>query len=326
MNRRAACLALALAPLLAAKAARGQSGKPARVAWVTVERTNPDAPFFAAFRSGMRELGWIEGKNLTLDAWWGQGSAKELARQVPQLVTSRPDVVVAAGGPVVRVLIDARVELPVVFTYSGDVVMGKVVESYSRPGVNRTGISFFSLELVPKRLEVLKEVLPGLKRLAITGWPRHAGEPMELQAAAGAAAQLGLAHAYYPVTTQAELSAALEKIRAWRADAVLAFADGVIAANAAHIAQFSLKHRIPSMSGWAVFAEKGNLMTYGPNLRDSYARLSSIADRVLKGGRPAEMPIERPTSIELVINARTARALGVTIPEAVRLRTSRVIE
>jgi len=172
-------------------------------------------------------------------------------------------VIVAAGGAVTRPLIDAGVQVPVVFAFSGDVVIGKVVDSYAHPGNNRTGVSFFSLELVPKRLELMKEVLPGS-----SGWPSWLaaarGEPMELQAAAGGAAKLGLAHEYHPVTSETEVVAALDRILRWRADAILAFADAITISHAERIAAFSIQHRIPAVSSWAVFAEKGNLLAYGP--------------------------------------------------------------
>lgn len=326
MDRRTACLTLAALAWVAAIPGRAQAARPARVAWVSIDRANPESPFLLGFRSGMRALGWIEGEHFVLDAWWADGSAERLKKLVPDIVASRPDVIVAAGGPSVRPLIDANVPLPVVFTFSADVVLGKVVHSWARPGVNRTGISFFSLELVPKRLELMREVLPGMKRVALVGWPPHAGELLELEAAATAAEKLGLQHRYYGANTAGELNAAFEAIAQWNADAILAFAGGITAAHPDRFAAFSARRRIPAVSAWAVFAERGNLMTYGPVLRESYVRLASYVDRVLKGAKPADMPVERPMRFEMVINMRAAKALGIVIPPSVLVRADRLIE
>jgi putative ABC transport system substrate-binding protein len=325
MDRRAACLSLAAFSALAALRARAQSGRTARVAWVTVERTFPDSPYLLSFRSSMQALGWVEGRNLVLDTWWGEGSAERLKKLVPEIVASRPDVIVATGGPTVT-LIDPGVQIPIVFTYSADVVVGKVVESWARPGGNRTGISFFSLELGPKRLELMKELFPGMKRVASVGWPPHAGELIELQVIADAAAKLGLEHRYWGANSVDELDAAFEAIAQWKADAIHGIAGRIVVANAERFAAFAARSRIPTVSSWAVVAERGNLMTYGPVLRESFARLASFVDRVLKGAKPAEMPVERPTKFELVVNLKAAKALGIAIPQSILLRADRVIE
>ena len=326
MDRRTACLTLVALSSLAVIPVHAQTARSARVAWVSIDRANPESPFFLAFRRGMRALGWIEGRDFVIDTWWADGSAERLRKLLPDIVASRPDVIVAAGGPAVRPLVDANVSLPVVFTFSADVVLGKVVHDWARPGVNRTGISFFSLELVPKRLQLMKDVMPGIRRVALVGWPPHAGELLELEAATRAAGNLGLEHRYYGANTAAELDAALAAIAEWNADAILAFAGGITAAHPDRFAAFAARRRIPAVSSWAVFAERGNLMTYGPVLEESYGRLASYVDRILKGGKPADMPVERPTKFELVINMTAAKALGIVIPQSVLLRADRLIE
>jgi putative ABC transport system substrate-binding protein len=250
---------------------------------------------------------------------------KGLKRHLPEIVASRPDVIVAAGGPVTRTLIDSSVQLPIAFTVSADAVIGKFVESWARPGVNRTGISLFSLELVPKRLQLMREVMPAMKRVAIVGWPPHGGELLELEAATRAAESLGLLHRYYGANDAAELDLAFEAISQWNADAILAFAGGITAAHADRFAAFAARRRIPSFSSWAVFAEAGNLMTQGPVLQECYARLASFVDRILNGAKPADLPVERPTKFELVINTKAAKALRVSIPQSVLLRADRLI-
>jgi len=323
MDRRTACAALAAAPWLAASA---QPRRDARVAFVSLDRAASNSPGFAALKRGLRELGWEEERNLTIDAWWGEGSAATLRGAIPRILERKPDVLVTQSGPVAHLMAEANVPLPTVFTFSGDPVEGKLVESYARPGRNRTGVTFFSLELMPKRLELMKEALPGMKRVAFLASPAHAGEQRELQAATRAAAGLGLAHDYYPVTTAAEIDAALERIQRQRMDAILAFADALVMGYADRIAAFALRTRIPAVSGWAVFAEKGNLMAYGPVLLDSYLRLATIVDRILRGARAGDIPVEFPTTIELVVNRKAAQAMGIALAPAVLARANRVID
>ncbi len=326
MDRRSASLTIALAPLAASLPGRAQSARTARVAWLSIERPNAASPFLAAFKRGMREAGWTEGRDLRVDEWWSDGTGERIERAIGAAVATKPDLIIAAGGLVVRPLINAGVALPVVFVYSGDAVLGGVVASYARPGGTRTGVSLFALDLLPKRIELMAELLPGLKRLAIIGWPRHAGEPREREAAIASAEKRGLAHDFFGVSTAAELEAALDGIARARCDAILAFADGITVGFADRFAAYSRQRRIPAVSGWAVFAEKGNLMTYGPVLQDSYARLAYYADRILKGAKPGDLPVELPATQELVINRRTAGELGIAIPPSLLARADRVID
>jgi putative ABC transport system substrate-binding protein len=303
-----------------------QPTKIARVAWVSMSKADPQTPFWVGFRNGMRSLGWVEGTTVVLESWWADGSAERLRQLIPQIVSSQPDVIVANSGPLVRPMIEAEIAQPIVFAYSADPVIGKVVESRSRPGVNRTGVSYFSLELVPKRLELLKELFPRMNRVAIVGWPPHAGELLELDAAKTAVERLGLAHQYYGVTTAEEVDAALDACEKWRADAIVVFAGAVASTYADRIAAFSARSRIPAVSAWADFAEKGNLMTYGPAIKEAQVRLAWFVDRILKGAKAAEIAVELPTKIELVINLKTAKALGLTIPPSLLSRADEVIE
>jgi putative ABC transport system substrate-binding protein len=323
MERRTVCAVLAAAPWLAASA---QPRREARVAWVSLDRSASNSPSFAALKRALRELGWEEGRNLTVDAWWGEGSAATLREAIPRIVERKPDVIVTQSGPVAHMVAEANVTLPTVFTFSGDPVEGKLVDSYARPGRNRTGVTFFSLELMPKRLELMKEALPGMKRVAFLASSAHAGEQRELEAATRAAGSLGLAHDYYPVTTAAEIDAALASIERRRSDAILTFADALVMGYADRIAAFALRTRIPAVSGWAVFAEKGNLMAYGPVLLDSYLRLGAIVDRILRGGKAGDIPVEFPTTIELVVNRKAAQAMSIVVPPTVLARANRIID
>jgi len=326
MDRRRACILLAALSSLSAIPLRAASAGIARVSWTSVDRADPQSPYLLSFRENLRALGWVEGGNVMLDIWWGGGSTEGLKKLVPEILASRPDVIVTAGGPATRVLVDANVQTPIAFTVSADVVLAKLVESWSRPGVNRSGVSFFALEIIPKRLELMAEVVPQMKRVGIVGWPPHAGELLELEAARSAAEKLGLEHRYFGTNSAAEVDAALESARKWNAQAILAFAGGIAPKYADRFAAFSIRHRVPAFSSWAAFADMGNLMTYGPVLQECYARLATFVDRMLKGAKPADMPVERPTKFELVINLKTAKAIGLAIPSSILLRADRVIE
>lgn len=323
IGRRTACL-LALAA--AAPCLHAQGSGPRRVAWVSIDSPNPGNRSLIVLRDALRELGWIDGQNIVIDTWWADGSADKLKALVPQIVASRPDVIVATTGPAVRPFVDAQVTVPVVFAFSADPVQGQVVNSWARPGVNRTGVSYFSLELVPKRIQLSKELLPRLKRLAVVGWPPHAGELLELDAARKAATAQGLTLEYWGAHTEAEVDAALRAIDGWKPDAVLVFAGVVASSYPERFAAWSLKRRIPTISAWGAFAEAGNLMTYGPVIGEAQARLAVFVDRILKGAKAGDMPVELPARIELVLNLKTARAIGVDVPRSVLQRADRVIE
>ena len=296
-----------------------------RIGWLSNDKP-ADSPFFEAFRSGMRDLGYIEGRNLVIDARWGEGSPQRLDQLAVELVQSKPQIIVTQGGPATFPVVRAKAAMPVVFGFSGDPVEAKVVDSYARPGRNFTGTSYMSFELVGKRMEMLKEVIPGMKRVAIIANPHHPGEQGELRVSTAAAKSLGLMVDYFQVRNDAELESAFTAILKSRCDAIDAFPDAFVMRASGKIAAFSMKNRIPAISGWAQFADRGNLMSYGPNLRDSYRRLAIYVDKILKGAKPADLPIELPTTVEMVINMTTARVIGIKFPQTILVRADKVIE
>ena len=326
MNRRRLCAALAALPLATTVTVRAQSGAPYRIAWVTTERKDVPSPNLDTFRAGLRELGYVEGKSVAIEVWTGDGSGERVGGMAAEIVASRPDLIVAAGGLALFPLVRAGVKLPIVFTLSADPVDARIVESYARPGGNMTGITLFTLALVGKRLEYLKELLPRVRRVALVANPQHAGEHRELAAAREAATKLGIAVRYFPVNDAATLDGALADIGKARDDAVVAFADGFTMGFAARFAAFSLEQRIPVVDGWAPFARAGNLMIYGPVLNEVYRRLAVYVDKIHRGAKPGELPIELPTKTELIVNAKTAKALGIAIPPGVLARADEVIQ
>jgi len=242
------------------------------------------------------------------------------------LVRSKPQVIVAQGGPALRPLMQARPTMPVVFSFSGDVLATGFIDSLARPGHNTTGVMFLSLDLVGKRIELLKEVMPGVKRVAIMANPEHPGDQAELQASQAAAKALGLTLQYFRASSPQELDVALAAISKSGNQAVVVFPDAISIRNRERIAAFSLAQRIPVVSGWAQYVESGSLMSYGPNLRESYRRLATYVDRIMKGANAGDIPVELPTTVELVINLKTAAALGITIPNSVLLRADTIIK
>jgi len=326
-NRRKLVIAIGASALTAPFSSFAQQqSKVRRIGWISNDSGSGNAPMFAAFREGLRDLGYVEGRNLVIDARWGEGSDERLEQLAVELVKSKPDVIVTQGGPATHPVIRAGATMPVVFGYSGDPVEAAVVSSLARPGRNFTGMTFLSFDLVGKRLELLKEVMPGLKRIAILANPQHPGEQGELRVSQAAAKALGLSFQYFQAQNAAKVEDALAAILKSHSEAMDVFPDGLLIRSRERIAEFSTKNRIPAISGWAQFAESGNLMSYGPNLRYAYRRLATYVDKIVKGAKPADLPVELPTTVELVVNLKAAKALGIKIPQSILLRADRLIE
>lgn len=328
MRRRRAIRAGAL--LLLACSSRIAKAQPpgvtrvARIGWIGGSAGPlPTPAYLEALRAGLRDRGWVEGANLVIDVRWGDRDSA--AALTAELLRLRPHVLVAQGAMVLGArAVGAGV--PIVFGFSGDPVEAKLVTSFARPGGSLTGIAMQSLELVGKRLEILKEVMPRLSRVAILANPAHPGEQLELRVSRAAADRLGLTVHYLPVSSASDFDVALAAILRDRVEAIVAFPDALIMSQARIIADFARRHRIPAVSGWSEFADEGNLLTYGPNLRTTWYQAAGFVDRLLRGARPSDLPVEQPSRFELVINARAADALGITIPATISLRADRFIQ
>jgi putative ABC transport system substrate-binding protein len=216
--------------------------------------------------------------------------------------------------------------VPVVYVFSADPVEAGLTQSLARPSGNATGITLMSVELNGKRLELLRQIRPELKRAAIIASPEHAGERFERENTQQTAAQLGIAIDYLPARDRTELEASLTAFQSGLSEAVVAFPDPMTVGNRTRIIEAATAKRVPVISGWALFAQSGALCTYGPKLSESYRRAAYYVDRILKGAKPVDLPIERPTALELVINLRTAETLGITVPQTVLARASDVID
>ena len=315
-----ALFAIAVAPVVGVAQAPMR-----RVAWLGAGSIDVPSPFLAAFREGMRDSGWIEGQNFMLSVFLTDGRTQDSDRIAREMLATNPEVVVSYGRDVISVH-HAKPSVPVVFAFSGNPVDAGFVQSFARPGGNFTGISLMSLDLSGKRIELLKELVPSIRHLAVLTRPEHAGEQRERAVSEGVVAKLGMTMAYVPIQTAGDLDQAFQSIARQKCDALVTFPDGIMLANSGRIANFAMAAKIPAVSGWASFADNGFLVAYGPNLVDSYRRLAGYADRILRGAKPSELPVELPRTVELVLNTRTARALGVAIPQSTLLRADRIIE
>jgi putative ABC transport system substrate-binding protein len=219
-----------------------------------------------------------------------------------------------------------RSTIPIVYGYSGDPVEARFAASLARPLHNMTGQTYMSIELNGKRIEMLRELLPNLKRLAILANPQHPGEHLEYADSRKTADQLGIAIVYKQIRDEAELDAALTDIAKDLPQALVVFPDELTVIYRSRLIEFARLHRIPMISGWSVFARSGALFTYGPKISEVYRGLARYVVRILNGAKPAELPIEMPTVFELVVNLRTARAIGVSVPPSLLARTDEVIE
>jgi putative ABC transport system substrate-binding protein len=276
-------------------------------------------------RAGFAELGYIEGQNLTIEYRYGDDVVERVPELAAELVKFPVDLIVAQGAAVSEVS-TLDLPVPVVYVFSGDPVSAGFADSLARPRKNMTGLTFMAAEFNGKRLEILRDVVPNLRRVAILANSEHPGSEIERAYSEDFGAKLGLKIEFLSTRTHNELAAAFGIISANPPQAISVFADGFAVQNRQSIIDFATKLRMPVISGWPVFARSGALCTYGPRLTESYRRLADYVDRILKGAKPADLPIEQPTKFEMVINQRAAKTLGLTIPLTLLVSADEVIE
>jgi putative ABC transport system substrate-binding protein len=308
------------AAVLTSRTAAAQPAKAVpRIGWIS---TNPEPdPFVGGFREGLRQHGYVDGQNIALELRYG--SVEELRATIPELKSKV--ALIAAAGPAIRAMRGTQ-DVPTLFAVSGDAIEAGLANSLAHPGRNFTGITFLSLEVAAKRVQLLKEAVPRIRTLAALSNVDHPGEPSERRATEAAAQAVGVTLVYVPFNTAVELDQGLRGVENARADAMIVFPEGVTIANRTKVAEFATAHRLPSMFGWSEYVDAGGLMSYGANVRDAYVQLAGYADKVLRGAKPGELPIVQPTRFELVLNARTAKALDLTIPSSIMARAARLVE
>ena len=325
MTRRRAVTAIGV--LLTRPTASWAQTVPAvrRIAWFGLGPLDAPSPYLEALRAELRDLGWSEGRNLAISRFTSTRTPEDVETVVREVVAARPEVVVAQEFAALFML-RSQATLPVVFGFSGDPVEAKLVHSLAHPGTNYTGMSYLASELVGKRIEFLKEALPHVRRIAILARPQHPGEHRERAASEEAAQKLGIIVVYFPIRETAEIDKAFPVMRQERCDAVVIFPDYVMFRNRDRVARLAIEAKLPAISGWPAFAESGLLLNFGPNLRDIYRGLARYVNRILRGAKPEDLPVELPRTVELVVNMQTARVLGIKIPPAILLRADQVID
>ena len=316
-------LAGALATPLAAEAQ--QAAKMWRVGYLAAGAQSENLNYLNSFRQGIRDLGYVEGRNIAIEYRWGEGNYERLPPLAAELVHLRVDVIVAANAPSAQAAKDATREIPIVMTVLVDPAAAGLVASLARPGGNVTGLSIMAPELVGKHLELLKEVVPKVSRVAVLGNPSNPGTTSQVQAAGAAAQALGLQLQLMEARDPSDLEHAFEAMKRARVDAVLVLVDAMFGSQRERIARLAIQHRLPAVSGLTRHAHAGDLLAYGASRVDVYRRAATYVDKILKGAKPADLPVEQPTKFELVINLKTAKALGLTIPPSLLARADQVI-
>jgi putative tryptophan/tyrosine transport system substrate-binding protein len=310
--------------MLAGAVRAQESRRPPSIGWLGVH-SDSTAPSVAleGLRAGLRERGWIEGQNLVIEQ--RSGNFTHAAELAAQLVQAQVSLIVAEGGMIFRILAVSET-MPLLFHVNGDPVEAKLVASYARPGGNRTGMTSLSEQLSAKRVELLAQALPTMKKIAAIANQGHPGWPVEHQATTAAARQLGLYLTWLPVYARTDVAPALDSAARSGATGIVAVPDNLLFSMAPAFAEFGARTGLAAISSTASFAEAGNLMSYGPVLRDVYVKLASYADRILRGAKPADLPVEIPDRVELVLNARVARAANIRLPPTLMARADRLIE
>ena len=328
MKVRRRVLAVAVATVLFASAlgAQAQRGGALPRIGVLLTTSLDGTPAALGFRDGLRELGYVEGQNVAIEWREAEGQASRFPAFAAELVRLNADVIVAAVNPAIEAARTATKTIPIVMVNPSDPVGTGFIRSLARPGGNVTGLTYRTPEAVPKRLQLLKETIPGLSRVAVL-W--DATEPVrrrQVEEAERAAPKVGVHLQVLEVRSPADLEGAFAAMTRERAGAVLVEASAMLAGNRARVAELAVKSRLPTIGWFGPIADAGFLMGFGPNLREQYRRAAYFVDRILKGAAPADLPVEQPTTFELIINLKTAKALGIPIPPSVLLQADRVIE
>ena len=313
-------LSLTLAPLTA-------GAQPTRTPRIGVlSNANPTAPSpqQEAFRRGLRELGWIEGQTVTIEYRWADGDLSRFPVLVAELVQLKVDVIVLSGPPAVRAAQRATYTIPIVFVLLSDPAVGGYVASLARPGGNMTGLASQYEELITKQLQLLQEALPKVSRVAILH--QRESSTAILSAAETAARSLALTARTLKVSEVNEFEGVFKTARSERVGAIHVLPSPIFNAHRKRLIELAARYRLPAVYEFRNYVEDGGLMSYGPSIVEMFRGMASYVDRILKGAKPGDLPIERPTTFELAINLKTAKALGLTIPPSLLGRADQIIE
>jgi putative ABC transport system substrate-binding protein len=325
MSRRHFLLAGAGAILAPRRAGAQQRGKTYRLGWLSPASAADGKSNLDALRAGLREHGYVDGQNITIEPRWADGKTDRLAPLAAELARLNVDVICTAGSQASGAAKRATATIPVVFANVAFPDQSGLVATYAKPGGNVTGVAFIGPEY-GKRLELLREAIPGLSRVALIYNPENAGSVLALRETERWAKQLNVTLEPHSFRGPHDFATVFDGIVRKRPDAVMTTADPLIASYRTSIVAFTVKHRLPSMYPGKEFVDVGGLMFYGGSVPEMYRRAAVYVDRILKGAKPADLPIEQPIKFDMVINLKTAKALGLTIPPSLLLRADRVIE
>jgi len=302
-----------------------QPKKVPRIGYLSNTSPSADSARYEAFRQGLRELGYVAGKNVVIEYRYTEGKSDRLPALAAELVRLRVDVVVTGGGATTRAAKEATTTIPIVFAQDGDPVASGFVASLARPGGNITGLSNFAPELNGKRLELLKEIVPKLSRVAVLGTstvPGHARFLKETEPAAGA---LRLQLQFLDVRAPKDIETAFRAASKGRADGLLVLSGPVLTSHRTQVLDLAVESRLPAIYNFPEWVEAGGVMSYGVNLTDLFQRAATYVDKILKGAKPADLPVEQPKKFEFIINLKAAKQIGLTIPPEVLARANRLI-
>ena len=302
-----------------------QPGKIPRIAYVYLYELGPSAPYLDDFRKRMRELGWNEGRNIVIEYRNAGANPDKLAAIMRELVDSNIDVIVGACTPEAKAAQKVTSTIPIVFAAAGDPVKAGIVASLGRPGGNATGLAVQLLELSAKRMELLKEITPGMTRATVLWNPVRPDNAPEVAALQDSARKIGVTVESQQVRSRDEMDVAFDAILKGKSQAITETGDPMMASEAHRITEFANSARLPAIYDDRSYVDAGGLMSYGPDLPAQHRRAADYVDKILKGAKPGDLPVEQPTKFELVINLKTAKAIGVTIPQSVLVRADDVI-
>ena len=321
-------VSLALGILTAPPPVRAQQpAKVHRIGFLSFVSLTPSVShIIETFRRGLRDLGYVEGENLIIEWRWAEGRVDRLHDLAAELVRQKVELIVAGAAPVPHAAQKATRTIPIVFAVVADPVAEGLVASLARPGGNVTGLSTMSPDLLGKQLELLKEAVPTLSRVAILRNPANPSHPPQVQQAEGAARTLGVRLAVVEAGGADALDGAFRRMAAERVGGALVLRDVVFFQLRERIAAGAAQAAVPTMFGIREEAEAGGLMSYGVNVAANWRRAATYVDKILKGAKPADLPVEQPTKFELIINLKTAKALGLTIPQSMFIRADEVIQ
>jgi len=326
MSKIISCLALSW--FLLSDSAQAQSGRTYTIGFLAGLNAPYPAPGpnVGAFRQGLRDLGYVEGKNITIEYRWGEGKLERMPELAAELVRNKVDVIVTQGMPAVLAAKKATSTIPIVAANSDNLVEAGVVASLARPGGNVTGSTRIDADFSAKRLELLKEVLPKLSRVAVFSHGALGGDQEELQESRTAARDLGIQLQSLQIQEPNDFPNAFSEMIKRHADALIIITSSFTSAHRIQLIELAAKNRLPTVCGQALWSEAGCAVSYGPNLTELYRRAAYLVDKILKGSKPADLPVERPRKYELIINLKTAKQIGLTIPPNVLARADKVIK